>query len=239
VLTILGEELRRPSPWEVADIGSGTGILTEVLLQAGHRVHAVEPNGPMRAAAEASLAVHPGFISVAATAEATTLEDQSVDLITAAQALHWFDLEATHREFRRILRPGGIVAAIWNTRRTDSAFGAAYEELLTRYGTDYARVGPSHRDTAGLLPAFFKPEPVHRHVIPNSQSLDLEGLRGRLLSSSYIPNRGHDDFEAMMRDLDAIFRAHETDGRICFDYDTEMYIGRFADAGALRASSLH
>lgn len=114
----------------VADVGSGTGILTEALLAGGHRVAGVEPAAELRAMAEARLAGMAGFVSVAGSAEATTLDDRSVDVVTAGSALHWFDLDPARAEFGRILREPGWTVALWNFRMSRSSeFGAAFDAL--------------------------------------------------------------------------------------------------------------
>ncbi len=86
---------------QVADVGSGTGILAELFLKNGNRVYGVEPNAEMRSAAEAALAGYANFFSVAGKAEASGLATKSVDLVTAGQAFHWFDAEKARVEFRR------------------------------------------------------------------------------------------------------------------------------------------
>jgi ubiquinone/menaquinone biosynthesis C-methylase UbiE len=105
----------------IADIGSGTGFLTELFVRNGNPTYAVEPNTPMRQAAEAYLREWSNFHSVDGTAEATTLAESSVDFVTAAQAFHWFNPELSAKEFQRILKPGGVVALIWNERLTDAS----------------------------------------------------------------------------------------------------------------------
>jgi SAM-dependent methyltransferase len=210
----------------VADVGSGTGILTRLLLDRGTTVYAVEPNAAMRAAAEAALGGEPGFTSIAATAEATTLPDRSVDLITAGQAFHWFDPELTRREWIRILRPGGWVALIWNDRRAiGTPFLEAYEQLLQTHGTDYANVN-HRRISEDNLQAFFGAEPLQRATFPYRQTLDLPGLQARLVSSSYTPAPGHPDHAEMLTGLAAIFAAHQTGGLVHLDYDTTVFYGR-------------
>ena len=116
VLTYLQATYSFSSSWVVADIGSGTGISTELFLAAGNRVDAVEPNREMRRKAEELLSGHPGFVSIDGTAEATGLPEASVDLIVAGQAFHWFEPVATRREFVRIARPGAVAALIWTQR---------------------------------------------------------------------------------------------------------------------------
>src|ERR1700712_2137458 len=147
VLGLLQDKCGLTPAARVADVGSGTGILTELLLQQGNKVFAVEPNPDMRAAAEVRLSRQQNFTSVAGSAEATTLPDQSVELITAAQAFHWFDREKARGEFLRILTPGRWVALIWNDRHTESTpFLRAYEQLLRTYATDYAEVDHKQMD---------------------------------------------------------------------------------------------
>lgn len=214
-----------------ADVGSGTGISAELLLRSGCEVYAVEPNAEMRAAAEERLGGEPRFHSVDGTAEATGLPAGSVDLVTAGQAFHWFDVAPTRAEVARILRSGaggvhgrGQVALFWNSRRTDaSPFLRAYEDLLRRFGTDYRQV--DHLQIgADILRAFFG-GPYRSHTFPNHQDFDFEGLRGRLLSSSYTPAPGHPDHEPMLAELRRIFDRHQDDDQVRFVYDTELYLG--------------
>ncbi|HVZ41732.1 MAG TPA: class I SAM-dependent methyltransferase [Candidatus Kapabacteria bacterium] len=220
--------LRRQSI--VADIGSGTGIFCEPLLAEGITVYCVEPNREMREAGEELLRGYPGFHSVAGTAEATGLPDASVDMITAAQAFHWFDRPKARAEFARILRPGGAVALIWNDRSTSaSPFLLAYEDLLRRRAVDYEQV--VHRTiSAGdisTLEQFFAPNAVHRVVVAqHEQRFDFDGLKGRVLSSSYVPLPGDERHEPLMEELRAIFDRHAENGTVAFVYDTVLYHGR-------------
>ncbi|MBI5773133.1 MAG: class I SAM-dependent methyltransferase [Verrucomicrobia bacterium] len=209
----------------VADIGSGTGKLAELLLQRECRVFGVEPNREMREAGERVIASHPHFTSVAAAAEATTLADHSVDLITAGQAFHWFDQERCRAEFTRILKPGGWVALIWNDRLTDTTpFLAAYEELLQQFATDYKQVNHRNIDATALR-RFFRVEPKLK-TFPYAQQFDFEGLQGRLLSSSYAPEQGQPKHLEMLERLRQIFDSHQQDGRVAFDYNTLVYYER-------------
>ena len=127
---LLEQELCFSQTSVVADLGSGTGVLSEVLLKNGNRVFGVEPNEDMRRIAEANLAKYKNFRSISGSAESTTLENGSVDLITAAQSFHWFNQELTRAEFHRILRRGWVVL-IWNTRKTSTPFLRAYKELVS------------------------------------------------------------------------------------------------------------
>jgi SAM-dependent methyltransferase len=225
VLHVLRREAGLAADHVVADLGSGTGLSARPFLENGNAVFGVEPNQAMREAAEALLADWPRFRSVAGTAEATTLDAASVDLVVSAQAFHWFEPVATRAEVIRILRPGGWVALLWNTRRVESSpFLRAYEDLLARYGTDYQRIRHDRIDR-GVLAGFLGTE-MARHAVPNPQSLDLETLRGRLLSASYTPPAGHPDREPMVRALEALFERHQRDGHVRFDYETRIYLGR-------------
>jgi SAM-dependent methyltransferase len=209
----------------IADIGSGTGIFTRMLLENGNRVFGVEPNTDMRLAAEKLLASFPRFTSVAGAAEVTTLADHSVDFITVAQAAHWFDRDRARREFIRILKPGGWTVLLWNERRTDSTpFLCEYEQLLLTYGTDYQEV--RHERTTAEISAFFAPSEFQQRVFHMSQEFDYAGLEGRLLSSSYTPQPNDAKYASMLRELRRIFEAHQAEGRVAVEYDTRVYYGQ-------------
>ena len=212
----------------VADIGSGTGIFSELLLKDGLRVVGVEPNAEMRTAGERSLEAYPRFSSVEGTAEATSLPDASVDLITAAQAFHWFNLQPTRTEFLRILKPGGWIALIWNDRQIDTTpFLREYEALLQTFATDYAQVRHKELDLARVR-AFIGSDAVTMTVLPNRQVFDFEGLLGRLLSSSYAPEMGHPQHEPMRKRLEEIFRGQADGGTVAFDYHTQVYLAQLS-----------
>ena len=209
----------------VADVGSGTGILSELFLKNGNRVFGVEPNREMREAGERLLKKYPDFTSVDGAAEATTLADRSVDFITAGQAFHWFDRERARKEFVRILRPNSWVALIWNERLTDtSPFLREYEELLQKYGTDYAAV--DHRNVdAEAITAFFAPQSFTLKTFENRQVFDFDGVKGRLLSSSYVPESGHPNYQPMLDALRVIFDKYQSHHQVDIDYITLMYFG--------------
>lgn len=209
----------------IADIGSGTGLLSRVFLENGNRVLGVEPNQKMREAGEQILQHCPQFTSVAGTAEATSLLDCSVDFVTAGQAAHWFDREKSHQEFARILKPGGWVVLIWNERKTDTTpFLVAYEELLLTYGTDYREV--RHEKTTAEIDSFFAPAPFQTRVIEYRQDFDYRALEGRLLSSSYTPQVEDPKYAPMLKELRRIFDACQKGGKVSFEYYTRMYYGK-------------
>ena len=214
--------------WRVADIGAGTGISSKMFLDAGYRVTAVEPNGPMRAAAEQWLHGYERFDAVDGDAGATGLPDASVDLVTVAQAFHWFDEEATRREFARILRPHGLAAIWWNSRRlAGTRFLEGYEALLQQFGTDYTSVAERYADDARMRAWFgsgFRGNASFEH----GQRLDFNALRGRLMSSSYVPQPGHPRHEPMLQALRELFDNCAEQGTVGFDYDTRVFAGELA-----------
>lgn len=226
LLAWLQGDQRVDSGWRVADVGAGTGISSKMFLDAGYRVTAVEPNAPMRAAAEHWLRSYPGFDAVDGRADATSLPDASVDLVTVAQAFHWFDGEAARREFARILHPGGLVAIWWNSRRlTGTPFLEGYEALLQNFGTDYTSVAERYADDARMRAWFgsgFRGSARFEHA----QRLDYESLRGRLMSPSYAPPAGHPQHEPMLRALRELFDSCAESGTVSFDYDTRIFAGQ-------------
>ena len=212
----------------IADVGSGTGILTDMFLRNGNVVYGVEPNREMREAAERLLKDYPRFRSVAARAEETALDDKSVDFITAGQAFHWFDREKTRMEFVRILKPQGRVALIWNERvTTTTPFLVTYEQLLKDYSTDYEKVDHRRIDDE-VIRDFFGSNQFRLKQFNNIQVFDYEGVKGRLLSSSYAPEEGHPNYEPMLAELERIFQAYQNEGRVVVEYITQMYYGQLS-----------
>ena len=224
VIDLLRDECGLRPDHIVADIASGTGLFTRLLLENGNSVFAVEPNAEMREMGARELEGYKSLVSVAGTAEETTLDSASVDFVTAAQAAHWFDLRRTRAEFVRILRPGGWCVLIWNERLTESTpFLREYEQLLLNYGTDYKEV--RHERTTAAINEFFAPQPCQERVFSLGQQFDYAGVAGRLLSSSYAPLEGHPSYAPMMQGLERIFRAHAQGGSAEFEYKTRVYYG--------------
>src|ERR1700719_4416696 len=209
-LTVLRHECELRSGHVIADIGSGTGFLSELFLKNGNRVYGIEPNKEMRQAGEEYLASYDGFSSIEGSAEATTLSDASVDFITAGQSFHWFEPDSACGEFVRILKPAGWMVIAWNDRRMEEApFTRAYEDILERFGIDYKNVKDSYPEAdriGGFLDTFSQRD------LPNHQELDWDSLRGRLRSSSFTPTEGHPNFASMMTELKRLFDAHQQQG---------------------------
>ena len=207
----------------VADVGSGTGILTRLLIDRGLSVFAIEPNAAMRRAAQDALGARPEFHSVDGRAEATGLPDGSVRMVAAAQAFHWFDPAKARREFRRILQPKGVVALLWNERLSGpDPFSREYEKLVLDFGTDYRQVDHRQIDSAALE-SFFGRAPVSASF-PHRQALDRAALQARLLSSSYAPPPGSPGNAEMLREMDAIFAASQVSGHVAMMYDCHVHI---------------
>jgi SAM-dependent methyltransferase len=209
----------------VADIGCGTGISSRLFLQRGYKVIGVEPNAPMREAADALRARYPNFCLADGRAEATTLDDTCVDMIAAAQAFHWFRQDETRREFHRILKPCGHVALIWNDRRVDtSEFLRGFDVLIQHYGGDLGRIGHKRSHEAALT-NFFAPG-FQSTRVANEQVLDWEGLRHRVLSASYMPPENHPAHPEMIAALRALFERHNDSGQVRILYETRVHCGR-------------
>lgn len=224
----LQRELGIAPGWRVADIGAGTGISAKLFLDAGCEVTAVEPNAAMRSAAIAWLGSDPRFRAVDGRADATGLPEASVDLVAAAQAFHWFDPDGAHAEFGRILRPHGVAAIWWNSRRpSGTPFLDGYEALLQRYGTDYASVAARYADD-GRMHAWFGRGLRGSARFDHRQRLDFDGLRGRLMSSSYAPKPGHPNHLPMLAALRGLFDATAVDGHVDMEYDTRVFAGGIA-----------
>ncbi len=209
----------------ITDIGSGTGISAEPLLKRGYEVKGIEPNREMREAAEKFLEAYQNFKSIEGIAEHTELSNHSVDLVLAGQAFHWFDKEKSKKEFKRILKTNGNVVLMWNDRRTDTTdFLKVYEDFLQMFGTDYKVVNHKNVQDKSVFAPFFGGE-FHEKSFYNYQDVDFAGLKGRVLSSSYMPGEGHADYEFMIYTLKKIFMRYQENGRVRLDYDTKIYYG--------------
>ncbi len=225
VLQIFRDEMNLQPSSIIADIGSGTGISTKIFLENGNEVFGIEPNQAMREASEVFLQDFPNFYPINGTAENTTLEDNTVDFIIAAQAFHWFDKAKTRMEFRRILRDNGFTALIWNERQLDSNdFLREYEQFLIKFGSDYKQV--RHENVSENKIADFFGKTFRKKTLLNSQTLDFNGLKGRVLSSSYMPSAEDTSFGEMEKELKQLFTRFQKNDTIEILYDTNIYFGQ-------------
>ena len=224
----LRTEVRLEATHVIADLGSGTGILSEAFLRRGHMVYGVEPNGEMRTAAETALGSRDRFHSVNGTAESTALGTSSIDLAVAGQAFHWFDPAKTQTELGRILKPAGRCALIWNERLADaSPFSSDYEKFLTKWGTDYDAVSTTYENPEAI--SVVLGTGYSRATFENAQTLDHEGLRGRILSSSYMLTEDDPRAAAMFEALSTLFNTYQENGLVQIHYNTNIYLAHVSN----------
>ena len=207
----------------IADIGSGTGIFSELLLHSGYQVIGIEPNDQMRKAAEIKLGKIPGFTSRKHRAEQTGLRTHSLDIITVAQAFHWMDPIQTKKEFLRILKPGGRMVLLWNLRLRHSLFLQGYHTLRQKFAIDYKENKMVDQESIHI---FFHPMLVKIHSFPNTQLLDFEALKGQLLSASYMPLPGDPSYDAMIDELIGLFVEFNENGFVKMEFETKLFINR-------------
>ncbi len=221
VLKILEREVAFDPQRVVADVGGGTGILSELLLSNGNPVYCVEPNGGMRAMAERNLARYGWhFVSVNGTAEHTGLLSGSIDLVTVGQALHWFDVEPARKEFRRVLKRGGNLAVLYNWRRKMAKADQGYARLVSEFSKNKADVP----DIDIAYVSSFTGSSVREFVVPNRQVLSLRGMLGRFASASYSPAGGTPEWDAAAKEMLRIFEECSRNGAVTLHYDTHLYI---------------
>ena len=225
IISLLEVDCGLTSQAVIADIGFGTGLLTELFLRHGNKVFGIEPNSDMRAAGERLLASYPNFESIDGQAEATKLANNSIDMIVAGQAFHWFDRSRSRQEFQRILKDGAWVVLIWNGFQVESSpLNNGYQDIVLRYGTDYKDVA---REISGVdVEPFFAPNECKCARFAFKQYFDFDGLKGRLLSSSYAPDANQPSYPQMIEDLQKLFEANRRNGQVEFDYETEVYYGQ-------------
>jgi SAM-dependent methyltransferase len=210
----------------IVDVAAGTGLLAEIFLMRGYSVTAIEPNRSMRETCAALMARYPALQCIGGAAENTGLSSYSAYLITVGQALHWFDLSRTREEFMRVLQPGGWCAVIYNDRQMDGdAFHEGYEQILRKFGIDYEAVRDRYLPVDRLR-EFFGVGKMRQHPLPNWQELDLDGLVGRILSSSYMPQPDHPRFAPMCKAIEDLFVMYARGERVRLRYNCVISYGR-------------
>lgn len=223
VIQLLSDEYQLTANAVIADVGSGTGILSAMFAANGNLVYGIEPNDEMRGYAEQQLADEANFISVAAAAESTTLPDDTAAFVTAGQAFHWFDTEKARAEFSRILQPEGYVVLLWNSvPRDDSAHFAALESFNRKYQIARSRT-KGGKDLH--ISDFFDGE-VRKHTIPNPHQMDWTTYQGRFLSSSWAPRPGSDLYRPALADLRQLFDQFQVSGTMIEPLVTELFVGQ-------------
>jgi len=223
IIDILNTQIGFNKDKIVADVGSGTGILTKIFLDNGNRVFGVEPNDEMRSFAEKNLSRYDNFVSINKSAESTGLPSNSIDLVTAGQALHWFDPDGSRKEFARILKPSGYVMIVYNERgKGDGGVMDDYEKLINKN----AKTSVVPDIDAKYLAKFFNSKNYTEFTVPNKQVLDFDALVGRAASASYLPSRNDPGFEIMKQDLRRVFDVHQRAGLITLIYETTIFLGQ-------------
>jgi SAM-dependent methyltransferase len=212
----------------IADVGSGTGIFSRLLLDKDCYVSGVEPNRNMREAAESQFAGYNKFSSIDGQSEHTGLDDSSIDLITAAQSFHWFETGDTRQEFLRILKPGGYVALVWNQRKIEQPFQIEYDRMLRQYASDYGAVNHMNISPEDILD-FFSPNKVAKFEFDNSQIFDLSSFLGRMQSSSYVPKTGTAEHLRLIQAAEDLFNRYQSSETISFEYNSFFYLAEFPD----------
>lgn len=231
ILESINEKMQKKSDYIIADIGSGTGIFSKLLLKTEKIVFGIEPNFEMREYAENYFVENKKFISINGTAENTGLKENSVDLITVAQAFHWFEVEPTKKEFIRIAKDDAYLMLIWNDRKIEkSGFSYEYEEMLKKECSEYSEV--SHKNIIDKdIEEFYSPNKVEKIVFSNSQIFNYEELKGRLMSSSYVPVDNKEKMDRILKNLADIFERNSQEGKVKFEYNTTVYMGKIKSNG--------
>lgn len=209
----------------MADIGCGTGKLSELFLREGYPIIGIEPNHARRHLAEEALKTYGKFESLDGTAETTGLPRNSCEFILSAQAFHLFDLYKTRLEWLRILRPQGYVVLIWNERLVQTAFMKAYETFILETVGSFNQL-MERRLNAESLNLFFAPAPVSHYQLNHSQLIDLNGLLGHFSAQCPAHLPVSPEFPSLRQQLHGIFRRHTTEGYVRLEYKTHVYAGR-------------
>ena len=207
----------------ITDVGSGTGLLSQLFLDNGNTVIGIEPNNEMRISGDALLSRYTGFTSLPGTAENTGAPDNSTDFVIAGHAAHWFNAQPAKTEFHRILKPQGTIALIWNTRNPDgSDFMAVFEDFMHHFARD--EMGqPGFEGGQKRDPGLILGDKIELRTFHNEQSLDNEGLLGRVQSSSMMPLKTDHNYDEMKTALHQIFLKHQINDTIKLHYKTELF----------------
>lgn len=225
ILTFLEQTIGIDASKAIADIGSGTGIFTELFLKKGYSVSAVEPNRQMREEAEKTLNTYPNLKIVDGTAENSKLDSLSIDLITVAQSFHWFDPESVKTEFKRIAKAGAHVLLVWNVLQQRTPFLKAYQEIKNKYSDPKPYLKQVDED---MITKFFAPAGITRQEIYHSRLLDQDELLGYFRSSSYAPLQGENRYPDLVEDIEQLFKAHQKSGFVKLEYSAQMYLSSTA-----------
>ena len=209
----------------IADVGAGTGLLTQELLRRGYSVLAVEPNGEMRCAADRLLSAYQRYLSVCGSAESMPIESFSVDLVTVAQAFHWFERDKAKAECLRVLRPQGQVALIWNDRVLTDPLHVALDDVFARYGGAKRGALVAHEERHDV-PKFFGVDAPQQFSWPHEHRLNEAGVLSLVFSRSYMPDRDSRAGKEASDEVRDIFAQYASGDTLSVRYTTVAIIGR-------------
>ncbi|WP_019419813.1 class I SAM-dependent methyltransferase [Paenibacillus sp. OSY-SE] len=209
----------------IADIGSGTGVFTQQLLDRNFKVFAVEPNRDMRTIAEKALNSYSSFISIQGTAENTGIQSSSIDLATVAQAFHWFDKDKFKLECQRILKPNSNVALVWNSRDSSSLLVNENAEVCKQLCSGFKGFSGGIDETPDIYKDFFKDGKYEYEVFRHDLEFNLEGFVGRNLSASYAPKPTDANYNPFIEAVTELFIKYSSDNMIVIPNITRSYIG--------------
>jgi SAM-dependent methyltransferase len=201
-------------PWDIVDLGAGTGKLTRSLVALGHRVIAVEPLSEMIAHLRAAV---PGVTVVEGGAEAIPLEAATADVVTAAQAFHWFDHGPALREIARVLRPGGSIALVWNTRDDREPWVAQLSDEVMGRETVEQRDLATPVEESGLFAE------IEQASFSYLQRVDRQTLIDLVVSRSYCAMLSPQERVPVLARVERIFDEHAVEDMLELPYVTECF----------------
>jgi SAM-dependent methyltransferase len=207
-------------------VGAGTGMLSDVFLTNGNRVIAIEPNAEMRGACAQLHPNEPRLEIREGTAEATRLAAASVDIICSGRALHWFDLEAAMREFRRVVRPGGWVVSVAAGR---TEFGREENEAFVRVLEQFSGSAKERLEAYSAytrMKNFFEGAEFHHYERGGELHMDWQHLRGMALSLSHTPRVDDPRFPEFEHVLKEFFDRYQKNGAVTWETRCWLNAGR-------------
>ena len=209
----------------VADVGAGTGKFAKQILDKGSFVYCVEPNVDMRTKAVGELKAYKNVECIDGDAANTCLNDNSVDFVTVAQAFHWFEVESFKRECKRILKPGGKVFLVWNSRDTNFEIVCKNAEIYNRYCPGFKGFSNGIQENDARIEEFFDGK-YEKVKYDNPLYFTKEIFISRCLSSSYSLKCGEDKYNEYVGELEKLFDVYEVNGTVCMPNSTIVYFGR-------------